>query len=160
MSCGTSRAPSDMVEWAWQSTGFHTIRLRDLERIRRRIPLTGRGWLGRVRHPRPRGGIERLAHVERRVRGALLDGLSPGNEVLGHDHVDRTVRIGQLAGRAVDLARRDALRPWPVRRRWPASVDLGHERRVHRSRELAALRVRLDLLRTIEAHPHAGDEVG
>src|SRR5215471_7120603 len=102
MSCGTSSAPSDRVECAWQSTGFHAIRLRDLERVGRRVALgRWRDRLAGVRRSRSYCGIERLVHVERRVPGAFLDRLGPGDEVLGHDRVGSAGLTGQLAGRAV-----------------------------------------------------------
>ena len=79
---------------------------------------------------------------------------------LAGDQIPRAVRGLQQSAADVDLTRHDRQRLRPIRRRRLAAIDLGHERSPRRCRENAALRVVLDLLRTVESHPHAGDKVG
>src|SRR5690349_10651357 len=126
MSVGTSSAPSDMVECAWQSTGFHAIRLRDLERVYRVAgSLAGRQNAWPRNRPRARGRVECLTHVERRRR-TLLNRLGACDEVLGHN-VGQTIGTREQPRCLIDVARRYALGTRPVRRDGLPAIDLGHE---------------------------------
>ncbi len=87
----------------------------------------------------------------------------PGS-VPGMYHSVVTTAAGQYAFRSIpvvpiDLARDQSVGTRPIGRRWLSPIDLGHERGPRRRREHAALRIRVDLLRPVEAHPHAGDEI-
>ena len=91
------------------------------------------------------------SHCEHRIRAR--------DEVLVADDGGRTIRRREHVRRHVDLpltmSGASANRAAPA----CASIHLVHERRPRGSGENAALRVRLDLLRPVEPHPDAGDEV-
>ena len=125
-----------------------------------RLPTTRR-WLRRCE----RHGAERINRIgaarvrERAVLVAIASGLRSGDVELGGDEVARTILRRQQSAADVDLARNDRCRSRPVWWNWLATIDLGHESSPRWRSEHTTLGVVLDLLRTIEAIPDAGDEV-
>src|SRR5205085_11872012 len=110
---------------------------------------------------RQRTGID-LRDAGLRVRTVLVaiaGRLGARDVELTAYQVSRTIRRLQQSTAEVDLARDDGNRPRPIRWNWLAPVALRHERRPRRRCQHAALRVVFDLLRSIQAEPHAGDEV-
>src|SRR6185503_17435988 len=91
---------------------------------------------------------------------AVTSRFRSGDIELARDETARTVRCLKQAARDVDFASHYGDRLRPIRWRRFSAVHLRHERGPGRRGEHAALRVILDLLWPVKAHPRAGNEVG
>src|SRR6478672_10871181 len=90
---------------------------------------------------------------------ALYRRLGSWNVELGANQIARAVRRLKLSRTYVDVARDDIDWARPIRWRRFSSIHLRHELRPRGCSESPALCIVHDFLRTIESHPHTGDEV-
>ena len=145
------------VEHRWRSPGRHRLVTR---LNRRRSHPGGRLKAARRRRNRTEGVDRRVTRRPvRQVLVAIPGRLSSGDVELARHEIARTIGRLKQAARDVDLAGHDRDRLRPIRRRRLSPIHFGHEGSPGGSGEHATLRVVLDLLRSIEAHPRAGNEI-